>query len=158
MPRGFTPRREPTSSLTCYISDLKLIGDVQAKGETKADALRRIFLTYFGADKVKQAQETVQKNLVRQTRNLRGFDGEHQQAVLIDPDLPVKTFKDYEYTRHEIRDIIEQEKGWTKLMAENSIIKAEARGDLEQLRNEDRYKIHLEWWKEHPIKQMERVR
>lgn len=145
-------KSEPTTSLTVFRVDSMLLDDFVLPDETKTEALRRIFITFFTEAKVKAKKEELIKKLVRQQSIPRAVS---DQKTFDNVFYPNKTFKDLEYTKQELAAMIKEARRCTEAEAENSILKAVNREDAIETQNG--YSINREWWKETAAQQLERI-
>lgn len=152
MGRNRVIRPEPMTSISVYMVDSMLLDDYRIGRETKSEALRRLFITMFGEEKVKEKKEEMIKKLVRQQSTPRAVS---DQKTIDNVFYPDKTFKDLLYTRDELLAIITQATRFKRVEAYNSILKAINRGDAEKVG--ENYKIATEWWKDTPLQQMARI-
>jgi hypothetical protein len=135
MGRKYQVKTEPVTSLSAYVVDSMIIDDFQKGGESKADALRRIFIKAFGESVIQEKKEELRKKIYLQS--LSQSDGDQ---LMLDNQYQVSELKDLGVSRAELRQLIIVEKDWiknplAKLNADESIAKALYRGDATQLTN-----------------------
>ena len=140
-------KKEPTTSLSAYVLDAMILDDYQQSGETKPDALRRLFKTFFPPDVITAKKRELQKKLDRQVL-LHGSIGD--QSTIDNMYYRTKEFKDIEYTRRDIRDMILEvnpsKDPLAKRNADDSITKAVNKGFLEPT-EAGKYKFITVWFK-----------
>src|SRR4029078_6706376 len=130
MGRKYVIKKEPSTTTSLYVIDSSILDDYTKPGETKPDALRRIFVAFFGEDVIKQKRREIQKKLDRQNL-INGSLGD--QSRLDNMYFPQKTIKDLEYEPLELMEIIKEAKRLKGELADrnaaDSIQKAVNRGD-----------------------------
>lgn len=146
MGRKLVIRSEPLTSLSVNLIDSMLLDNERRSKESKADTLRRIFIQYFGEDKVREAKEELQKKLDRQAL-LHGETGD--QNTIDNVYYPKRSYKDIEYERKELADIIIEAKQWKTNLAgrtaDDSILRALERGDCKKTET-GQYQIINRWF------------
>jgi hypothetical protein len=152
MGRRYVIKREPTSSLTVYLVDSLLVDDARIQSDqSKTDTVRRIFIEYFGEDKVKAKLKELQKKADRQAV-IGGSRGD--QSTIDGIYFPKKEFKDICYNQDDLLDIIIEAKGFSgslaKARALDSLTKAVNRGDIK--RDLGGFRIIRRYWEDNIVR------
>jgi hypothetical protein len=134
MGRTRTIKKEPTTTIEVYLADGMIIDDIQKKGDSKPETVRKMFLEYFGKEVVENKRREIRKKLDREC--LLGSESP-DQSTLDNMYFPRKEFKDIEYSRRELVEMILQAKPskdpLAKRNADDSITKAVNKGFLREL-------------------------
>jgi len=130
MGRTRTIKREPTTTVEIYLADGMLIDDFQKLKESKPEAIRRMFLEYFGKERVEEKRKEIRKKLDRDY--LLGSEIP-DQSTIDNMYYPRKQFKDLEYKALDLLEIVKQAKRLKGELSDrnaaDSIQKAINRGD-----------------------------
>ena len=145
MGRKIMIKTEPLTSLSAYVVDAMIVGDFQKGGESKADALRRIFIKAFGEHVIAEKKEELRKKIYLQS--LSESDADSQ--TMLDNQFDILQIKDVGVSRKELMQVIIQEKDWikdplAKMHADESITKALNRGDA--IQENDLIKVVNKWY------------
>ena len=147
MGRTRTIKREPTTTIEIYLADGMLVDDFQRLKESKPEAVRRMFLEYFGKERVEEKRKEIRKKLDRDY--LLGSEIP-DQSRLDNMYFPRKQFKDLEYTSEEMIELVKKGRKYKGDLADryaaDSIQKAVNRGDLSVNTENQTFTILRKWF------------
>ena len=130
MGRIRTIKKEPTTTIEVYLADAMLVDEIQRRGVSKPETVRKMFLEYFGKDKVEEKRREIRKKLDRDC-----FLGNEtpDQSTIDNIYYPRRKFEDIEYTPDELMEMIKKARRDKSELANrraaDSIQKAVNRGD-----------------------------
>ena len=145
MGRKRVMRKESLTTLSAYLPEAMIVDDEQRPNESsKAETLRRIFIAYFGEDRIREKRKEIQKKLDRHELIHTGTGDQYT----LDNEYPKKTYKDSVWSQEDLLSIIIEAKQFhgklAKANALDSINKAVNRGDIERV--ERGFKVIHRYW------------